>query len=412
MASRTPPETAASETMRVKQHTHADGHAAVLAIGTANPEKFLKQDEFVDWYFRVTKSDHLGNLKSKMKRICDRSGIRKRHFFHSEEMIAEHPEFLDAAVPSLDERLGIAVDAMSELAVAAAASAIAEWGRAAADITHLVVGTNSGAHAPGVDLRMATELGLRPTVQRTLFYLHGCSAGCSALRVAKDIAENNSGARVLVASADVTLLEFRSPDESRIDSVVAMTLFGDGAGAVVVGADPINSVEHPIFHMVHDSQTTIPATEHSVTMQFHEYGIDYRISGEVPAVVREGIEQCLADAMAAPLGLTGGGDWNWNNLFWAMHPGGRAILDSYEAALKLDPGKLAASRRVLSEYGNMLGATIIFVLDELRRRRRDGEEGEPGRSCEWPEWGAIVGLGPGLTVETMVLRAAGGHHEG
>ncbi|KAF0897551.1 hypothetical protein E2562_039040 [Oryza meyeriana var. granulata] len=382
--------------------------AAVLGIGTANPANCVAQEEYPDWYFRVTNSDLLPNLKAKMKRMCDKSAIKKRHFYHSEEMIAGHPEFIDRALPSLDARLCIAKDAVPELAMAAAVRAIAEWGCPAPDITHLIVATNAGAHAPGPDVRLAALLGLRPTVHRTVVYLHGCSTGCSALRLAKDIAENNRGARVLVACAEITLPAFIAPEEAHLDTLVVMTLFGDGAGAVVVGTDPRTPVEHPIFHMVSTSQTTIAGTEERVTLQVSERGLDYKISGAVPALVRDNIERCLVDALTPlGLGLTGGGGWNY--LFWAMHPGGRAVLDSYEAALRLEPGKLAASRRVLSEYGNMGGAAIIFVLDELRRRRRrDGEEEEFG-CCEW---GAMVGLGPGLSIETMVLRATGGRDDG
>ncbi|EAZ18577.1 hypothetical protein OsJ_34106 [Oryza sativa Japonica Group] len=256
-------------------------HAAVLAIGTANPAKcVVAQEEFVDWYFRVTQSDHLPDLKAKMKRMCDKSAIKKRHFYHSEETIAGHPEFINRALPSLDARLGIAKDAVPELAMAAAARAIAEWGRPAADVTHLVVSTNAGAHAPGADARLAAlPRASAPPCSAPSSTCTAATPGCTALR------------------------------------------FGKG----------------------------------------HR---------------REQPRRARARG----------------------------------AALRLEPGKLAASRRVLSEYGNMSCAAIIFVLDELRRRcRRDGGE-EEEESDEYCEWGAMVGLGPGLTIETIVLRATGGGH--
>ena len=341
----------------------------------------------------------------------NKSGIKKRYFHHTEETISRHPEFLDRALPSLGARLRTTADAVAELAAAAAGAAIAEWGRPAADITHLVVATNSGADEPGADLRLALLLGLRPTVRRTLLYLHGCSAGLVAIRVARDIAENNRGTRVLVACAHTVLLTFGAPDEARLDALVTSALFADGAGAVVVGADPVLPVERPVFHLVSSAQATLPATERTVGISLGESGVEYGVSVEVPALVRDSIERCLADSMA-PLGLAnakdggGGGGWNWNSLFWAVHPGGRALLDSYEAALGLETAKLAASRRVLAEHGNMLGATIIFVLDEIRRRHQDG--GEEKVDCKW---GIMTGLGPGLTIETIVLHTAGSRNE-
>uniref|UniRef100_I1R0M7 Chalcone/stilbene synthase C-terminal domain-containing protein n=1 Tax=Oryza glaberrima TaxID=4538 RepID=I1R0M7_ORYGL len=205
---------------------------------------------------------------------------------------------------------------------------------------------------PGGDLRLASLLGLRRSVQRTSMYFHGCSAA-AALRVAKDLAENNPGARVLVVSAELSLTLFRAPQDGHVDTVVGQALFGDGAGAVIVGA-----------------------------------GGDER---QLPAMVRDNVEQCLAEGVGKHVAHGG-----WNDLFWAVHPGGRKILDVVEERLALAPGKLDASRRVLSEYGNMSGASIIFVLDELRRRG----DMPPGGL------GVMLGIGPGISIEMMLLRVA------
>ncbi|TKW01013.1 hypothetical protein SEVIR_8G149200v4 [Setaria viridis] len=376
--------------------------AAVLAIGTANPMNCVRQDEYADWYFRATGSDHLPHLKAKMKRMCDRSGIRKRYFHHSERMIREHPALLGRdELPSLNARQDILAAAVPELAAAAAEDAIAEWGRPASDVTHLVVCTYSGAHMPGADLRLASLLGLRPTVCRTVLYLQGCTAGSAALRVAKDVAENNRGARVLVAFAELTLVMLRAPDEARPGTLVMQSMFGDGASAAVVGAEAEEPVERPLFEMVSAYQDVIPETTDSrAAGQLNEDGLVFQPSSGMPALVRQNIERCVADALA-PLGLRGGGG-GWNELFWAVQPSGRAILDGVEAGLALEPEKLAASRRVLREYGYMSGASMLFVLDELRRRHVGGGwDNMPAGGM-----GVMVGIGPGISVETMVLRAA------
>ncbi|KAK3120388.1 hypothetical protein QOZ80_9AG0686720 [Eleusine coracana subsp. coracana] len=172
----------------VRRGQPANGTSAVQALGTAN---CVRQDEYADWYFRVTKRDHLTELKNMMKRIYT-------DFSYFNQTIAAHPEFLGRALPSLRTRLGITTAAVPELAAAAARKAIAEWGRSAADITHLVVSTSSGVSSPGADVRLAALLGLHSSVQRTMLYLHDCSAGSVALRLAKDIAKNNLSARVLV----------------------------------------------------------------------------------------------------------------------------------------------------------------------------------------------------------------------
>lgn len=129
-----------------------------------------------------------------------------------EDTLLKHPELVDRALPSLDARQSILASTVAELAVAAAAQTIAEWGRPAADITHLVFSTSSGAHMPGADLRLASLLGLRPTVQRTMMYMNGCSA------------------------ADHTLINFRAPHEDHPETLIMQALFGDGAAAVIIGS--------------------------------------------------------------------------------------------------------------------------------------------------------------------------------
>ncbi|KAL6843954.1 hypothetical protein ACP4OV_025627 [Aristida adscensionis] len=381
----------------------AEGPAAVLAIGTANPSAtVVRQDEYADLLFRGTNSDHLTGLKEKLRRICEKTGIEKRHFQMSEEILRAHPEFLDGELPSLDARIDLASAAVSELAASAAAKAIAEWGRPATDITHLVFSTFSGCRAPADDLKLASLLGLRPCVSRTVLGLHGCTGASRALHLAKELAENNRGARVLVACSETNIVSFHGPDGSNL---VGHALFGDGAGATVVGAGSWAGGELPLFEMVAAAQMTIPGTEDALGFKVTGGGLDFHHAIQVPMVLGQNVERCLRGAFKLVVGDGGDGDatwnWKWNDLFWAVHPGGRSILDNIEAVLELEPGKLAASRRVLREYGNMSGATILFVLDELRRRREE----DGGEHQELPEWGAMLGFGPGVTVETMVLRS-------
>uniref|UniRef100_A0A0E0M5S7 Chalcone synthase n=1 Tax=Oryza punctata TaxID=4537 RepID=A0A0E0M5S7_ORYPU len=372
---------------------HAEGPAAVLAIGTANPTNIVLQNEFVDHHFSLAKCEHLTDLKEKMKRICHKSGIEKRYFHLDDELLRAHPEFIDNHVPSLDARVDIVATEVPKLAKSAAQKAIAEWGRPATDITHLIFSTYSGCRAPSADLQLISLLGLRPSVSRTVLNLHGCSGGGRALQLGKEIAENNHSARILVACSELTLICFAAPEASNI---IGHGLFGDGASAVIIGAGPLANDEQPLFEMVVASQTTIPRTEHALGMQVTDGGIDFHLSIQVPMLIKQNIQQCLLDAFRS----AGNMDPNWNDLFWAVHPGGRAILDNIEDMLKLQPWKLTASRDVLREYGNMSSATIIFVLDELRRRR-DKEEATEQKQ---PEWGVMLAFGPGITIETMVLR--------
>ncbi|XP_037424931.1 bisdemethoxycurcumin synthase-like [Triticum dicoccoides] len=389
----------ASTLGEIRAAQRADGLAAVLAIGTANPPHCVPQGDYPDYYFRVTQSDHLTHLKPTFAKLCRISGVERRFFYHTEELLSAQPDM------SLEARLEIVAAAAPELAASAAAKAIAEWGRTAADITHLVVTTNAGAHAPGTDVRLVSLLGFRHDVCRTALQLNGCAAGSAALRLAKDFAENNRGARVLVVCVELTVAVFRGPVESdTFDTLISQALFGDGAGAAIVGADP-DARERPLFNMVAASQAVIPDTEHVPRMHLGSGGIDWNISNGLPRLAAGIIERCLLDALGDQLTTVVGGVVDWNDLFWAVHPGSGGMLERIGKALRLAPEKLAASRTVVREYGNMLGATVIFVLDEVRRRRINPEGAGAGAGLN-EEWGVMIGFGPGFTVEAMLLHAA------
>ncbi|KAK2985587.1 hypothetical protein RJ640_002109 [Escallonia rubra] len=98
---------------------------------------------------------------------------------------------------------------------------------------------------PDADYQLTKLLGLRPSVKRLMMYQQGCFTGDTVLRLAKDLAENNAGACVLVVCSEITIVTFRGSSDTHLDSLVGQALFGDGAAAVIIGADPDVSVEWP-----------------------------------------------------------------------------------------------------------------------------------------------------------------------
>lgn len=216
------------------------------------------------------------------------------------------------------------------------------------------------------------------------------------LRLAKDLAENNKGARVLVVCAEITAIKFRGPDESHIDNLIGQALFGDGAAAVIVGTDPDPETERPLYQLVSASQTILPGSDGAIECHFREVGMTIHLGRDVPGLVSKNIGMSLAKAFS-PVGIT-----DWNSIFWAAHPGGSAILDQVEAELGLSHEKLSVSRHVLREFGNMSSACVMFVLDEMRRRSL--EEGK-ATTGEGLGWGVLFGFGPGVTMETVVLHS-------
>ncbi|KAK1361283.1 Chalcone synthase [Heracleum sosnowskyi] len=385
-----------AEIEEIRKRQRAQGPANVLAIGTATPNNCVYQADYPDYYFRITNSEHMTDLKLKFKRMCEKSMIRKRYMHLTEDYLKENPNVCAYEAPSLDARQDLVVVEVPRLGKEAASKAIKEWGQSKSKITHLIFCTTSGVDMPGADYQLTKLLGLRPSVKRFMMYQQGCFAGGTVLRLAKDLAENNAGARVLVVCSEITAVTFRGPSDSHLDSLVGQALFGDGAAAVIVGSDPDLSVERPLFQLISAAQTILPDSDGAIDGHLREVGLTFHLLKDVPGLISKNIEKSLKEAFG-PIGIS-----DWNSLFWIAHPGGPAILDQVELKLGLKEEKMRATRQVLSDYGNMSSACVLFILDEMRKKSI--EEGK-ATTGEGLDWGVLFGFGPGLTVETVVLHS-------
>lgn len=314
----------------------------------------------------------------------------------TEEFLKENTNMCAYMAPSLDVRQDIVVVEVPKLGKEAAKKAISEWGQPKSKITHLVFCTTSGVDMPGADYQLTKLLGLKPSVKRLMMYQQGCFAGGTVLRLAKDLAENNKNARVLVVCSEITAVTFRGPSDTHLDSLVGQALFGDGAAAMIIGADPDLTVERPIFEIVSAAQTILPDSDGAIDGHLREVGLTFHLLKDVPGIISKNIEKSLVEAFS-PIGIT-----DWNSIFWVAHPGGPAILDQVEEKLRLKEDKLRSTRHVLSEYGNMSSACVLFILDELRKKSKEEGKNTTGDGFEW---GVLFGFGPGLTVETVVLHS-------
>lgn len=261
-------------------------------------------------------------------------------------------------------------------ALALAGRAVADLGLdfAADEITHLIVASCTGFAAPGLDLQLAAQLGLAATVERTMVGFMGCSAAIPALRLARHIVRADGNARVLVVAVELCSLHMQ--ESGRLEELLSFLLFADGSAAAVVSARPFGIAIEGF------ASTVLPATADCITWRVGAQGFEMGLSGQVPGAI-------LRHLRGRPL-FQPGGD-RGNIALWAIHPGGRTVLDAVEAGLELPRDSLLWSRCILRDYGNMSSATVLFVLREMMDR------GAAGTGC-------AMAFGPGIAVETMMFR--------
>ena len=264
-----------------------------------------------------------------------------------------------------------------------ALSAVAALGEEPASFTHIVVASCTGFTAPGLDQVIAARLGMSASIERVLVGFMGCYAGVSALRSAYHIVRSDPAARVLVLNLELCTLHLQeTPD---IGQMLSFMLFADGATAALVTAQPDG------FGMLDFRSTTLPDSADLITWRIGDQGFDMQLSGKVPGRIATALRRELEREDDG--GLLRGQATQQVDL-WAVHAGGRTVLDGVEQGLRLGRGALDWSRGVLRDFGNMSSATILFVLDRMMR----GSEG--------PQNGLAMAFGPGLCAETFRFRRA------
>lgn len=376
------------------------GPASVLAIGTANPAATIEQSTYHDKLFEMCGESDNVTLKAKFKRMCDPSCIDKRHTFVTPELVAQYPEFASYDAASLTTRLKIANKVVPEIAVAATHNAVAEWGQPLSAITHMVVATTSAIGMPGIDLAIARQLNLAPTVQRICMTQTGCWGGGAVIRVGRILAESAANARVLVIAVEAnTVMNFRKPIEEtlyKVDGFQSHVTLGDGACAVILGCDPV-APERPIFELYWSTQMAVPDSATALSGALSE-------SGLLQTLQKDGVPELIAKhlgELTSP-GRDLVGTPEYGDMFWVVHPGAYKILEVVAETFGLEKEHLQPSWDVLRNFGNMSSPTCLFVLDEMRKRSKRVGATTTGAGCEW---GFLVGLGPGFNMEVSLLRS-------
>jgi predicted naringenin-chalcone synthase len=367
------------------------------SLETAVPATVLVQSQVRDVFAQQPGLTRLGSRL--VGASFDYSGIERRYTVLEEltlERRSENPVFFDAGSrqilsPSTKVRNDVFAQKGTGLFIEAARKALeAADGIEAADITHLVTVSCTGFFNPGPDYKIVRALGLDPSVRRYHLGFMGCYAAFPALRAAKSFCEAEPEAVVLVVSAELCTLHVRSSNDP--DTIMGSSLFADGAAAAVVTARDLPA-QRPYFELDHFETVLTPVGEESMAWNIGDEGFEMVLGTYVPHIIDEHIVGALAPLLAHE-----GWDQPYRQLeHWAIHPGGRSILDKVEAKLELTGKQLVPARETLRDYGNMSSATVLFVLKHILDQPFGGGR---ERVC-------AMAFGPGLTVETGLLTKTG-----
>ena len=356
--------------------------AVVTGAGSALPIGGFAQGELWDAYFAA----HSGGGRAR-ERVFRGAGVAYRH-------AVVNPLVEDVSAWSTGQRMRRYVAESVPLGKEAVGAALAAAGLAAEDVGLFAVVSCTGYATPGIDIRVAADLGMAADVQRLVVGHMGCYAAVPGLGAVGDFVVARGRPAVLLC-LELTSLHVQPPTDD-MGQLVSHALFGDAAAAVVVqpGSVQAGSVQPGSgapggLEIVDVAAVTDPATADHMTWDVTDLGFRMGLSPEVPAVLGRHVGPMVTRLLGRH-GLTVA-----DVDAWAVHPGGPRILDVVEDRLGLPADALAASRQVLSAHGNCSSATVLLVLDALRAAGRP----RPGRPA------LVLAFGPGLTLYAALLRA-------
>ncbi len=346
-------------------------------IATAVPDHDVHR-KFIEFAPSLLKNER---ERSLLKRMADKAQIEHRYSF-----LRPHPEgkgfdadgfYRPGAFPDTQKRmrfyeqhaLGLAIRTLDQI----------NFAEHKDSITHVIITTCTGFYAPGLDIQLIKHYGLQSSVERTVIGFMGCNAALNALKLSRHIVRSAPSAKVAIINLELCTLHLQETD--RLEQLLSFLIFADGCSASLVSATPIG-IELQDF-----TSTIMPNSVDQITWHIGGLGFDMVLMGKVPSTIMQGIPGNLESILC--------GQKPENIEHWAVHPGGRTILDAVQKSIGLPPEMLRQSRDILGRFGNMSSATVMFVLKEML------DPGvKAGRGC-------AMAFGPGITAESMLFQTSG-----
>ena len=365
-------------------------HTILESIATANPPFKLSKNQI------LTFSSKLEGMSPKLcdraAKIYENSGIDHRYTC-IQDYLTEPPNFSFYPnnwglnpLPSTFDRNQLYQLYATKIAILAAQQAIEDAKLNSEHITHLIVVSCTGFSAPGLDVRLIQKLRLRNDVDRTMIGFMGCCAAFNGLKSAHAICQSNPNAKVLLVCVELCTLHFQN--ENSLETIVINAIFGDGAAAAILSSKSDHDANGKLAY-VDGASALADDTSDLMSWTIGNTGFLMGLSPRVPDAIVQHLPNYLTQLL------------DRNNLtqsdlnFWAVHPGGRQIVDKIQELFRLEDSLMRDSYEILKQYGNMSSCTILFILKRLLSRHNGGEKLQNGLA---------LAFGPGLTIEGCIFK--------
>jgi alpha-pyrone synthase len=359
----------------------------LLCIETANPRFVHRQQALADYYCSTLSEEFKSNGR-KIQAVSRNSGISERYsvindFAPDSTTYSVFPQAGSAnALPNLNTRMEVFKKEALTLSLEAVCK-IGGFEGIKNKLTHIITVTCTGLFAPGLDIELVTALGLKRTIHRSSINFMGCNAAVLACRQAHQICTGDKNAVVLIVCTELCTLHFQNDYSD--DYILSNTLFGDGsAAAIVSGKKTVPDKKYRPVKITSFHSLIVDEGMKDMAWQISEKGFIMNLSSYVSGLLNNRMQELLASQ----------GIRSQDIHHWAIHPGGKKILDEFCSTLTITKEQLKYSYNILRDFGNMSSATILFVLKELMQ----------SQDIKANEKIYAAAFGPGLTIESAILQ--------
>ncbi len=359
--------------------------AYITSIGTANPGLGIPQVKIAEF---MTKGLDLDQQESDHLKVLYRAtGIHQRYSVIPDYGLNGQPYTFYPKDSGLEPfpSIKLRMEKFKIFALELSLNAIERCcnNQDLSEVTHLITVSCTGMYAPGLDIELVEKLGLNSSIERTAINFMGCYAAFNALKIADKIVTSDDKANVLIVCVELCSLHFQKETES--DVLLANSLFGDGAAAIMVRSKPTNQYNLKLEKFYCDLE---PSGKKEMTWDIGDFGFEMRLSDRVPDVIESSIDH-LTTILLSQLRV------DVDDIdFFAIHPGGKKILKVIEERLNIPKEKNEFAHHVLKNYGNMSSPTVLFVLQEIINSLTADDNHKTILS---------FAFGPGITMESMLL---------
>lgn len=356
--------------------------AVVESIATGAPDRTVSQ---TDAGARVAELFLDPLQRERIPRVYQKTRITTRQ-------MAIDP--LDAEFDALRREPGTIRARMNLFFEHAVPLAVEVTRRALAGVPHgldeiglVVFVTSTGFIAPGVDVAIVKQLGLPRSVSRVVINFMGCAAAMNAVSTAATYVRAHPAMKAIVVCIELCSVNAVFADD--INEVVTHSLFGDGCGAMVIGASQVQEKLEPGSVVIRSSFShLLDDAEDGIVLGVNHNGVTCELSENLPDYIYRGVAAVIAEVLQDN-GLT-----RSDIDLWAIHPGGPKIIEQSARSLRIPVGRPVQSWDVLARYGNMLSVSLIFVLEMMVHQVVSPKEISTG---------IAFAFAPGVTVEGMLF---------